>query len=195
MKLRVLTTVLAAAVAALVHAEDTRPAVMREVGFDQRLAQPLPLDATFRDEAGRTVKLGDYFGQRPVVLSLAYYECPMLCTLTLNGLASALDMLQFDPGKEFEIVTISFEPKETRRWRRPRSAPTCSATSGPARRRGGTSSPATPTRSSASPARSASAMPGTPGPRNTRTPPASWSRRRRGRSHATSTGSSTRPRT
>jgi protein SCO1/2 len=59
------------------------------------------------------VKLGDYFGKRPVVLSLAYYECPMLCTVTLNGLASALDVLTFDPGRDFEIVNVSFEPRET----------------------------------------------------------------------------------
>jgi protein SCO1/2 len=66
-----------------------------------------------RDESGRAVRLGDYFGRRPVVLSLAYYGCPMLCTLSLNGLASALKTLSFDAGREFEVVTVSFEPKET----------------------------------------------------------------------------------
>ncbi len=91
---------------------DGRPKVLTEVGFDQKLGGQVPLDATFRDEAGRTVRLGDYFGKRPVVLVLAYYECPMLCTVTLNGLASALDILKFDPGKEFEIVTVSFDPRE-----------------------------------------------------------------------------------
>jgi protein SCO1/2 len=73
----------------------------------------LPLDATLRDESGRTVRLGDYFGRRPVVVTLAYYGCPMLCTLSLNGLASALKTLSFDAGREFDVVTISFEPKET----------------------------------------------------------------------------------
>ncbi|HEV7500281.1 MAG TPA: SCO family protein [Vicinamibacteria bacterium] len=89
------------------------PKILRDIGFDQRLGDTVPLDATFRDESGRTVKLGDYFGQRPVVLALAYYDCPMLCTVTLNGLASAMDVLAFDPGRDFEIVTVSFEPKET----------------------------------------------------------------------------------
>ena len=89
------------------------PAALRDVGFDQRLGEGLPLDAEFRDEQGRTVKLGDYFGKKPVVLSLVYYQCPMLCTLALNGLSSALSVLQLDVGKEFEVVTVSFEPKDT----------------------------------------------------------------------------------
>jgi protein SCO1/2 len=92
---------------------DSRPAALREVGFDQRLGEPLPLDAAFVDETGKAVRLGDYFGRRPVVLSLAYYGCPMLCTLSLNGLASALKTLSFDAGREFDVVTVSFEPKET----------------------------------------------------------------------------------
>lgn len=111
-----------------------RPRILSDVGFDQRLGETVPLDAVFRDESGRAVKLGDYFGQRPVVLSLAYYECPMLCTVVLNGLASALDVVSYDPGKEFEVVTVSFEPRETpelaaakkatylRRYRRPGAA-------------------------------------------------------------------------
>lgn len=90
-----------------------QPAILRDVGFDQKLGDTVPLDIALRDEEGRAVRLGDYFRGRPVVLSLVYYECPMLCTLTLNGLVSALDVLSFDPGKEFEIVTVSFEPKET----------------------------------------------------------------------------------
>jgi protein SCO1/2 len=89
------------------------PPALREVAFEQKLAQQVPLDITLRDESGKSVKLGDYFGRRPVVLSLVYYECPMLCTLTLNGLASALSVLSFDVGKEFDVVTVSFEPKET----------------------------------------------------------------------------------
>ena len=87
--------------------------ILSDVGFDQHLGDTVPLDAVFRDESGRAVKLGDYFGRRPVVLALAYYECPMLCTVTLNGLASALDVLAFEPGRDFEVVTVSFEPKET----------------------------------------------------------------------------------
>jgi protein SCO1/2 len=87
--------------------------VLREIGFDQRLGAALPLDATFRDEAGQAVPLGRYFGSRPVVLSLVYYDCPMLCTLSLNGLVSALDVLPFAPGRDFELVTVSFAPAET----------------------------------------------------------------------------------
>jgi protein SCO1/2 len=92
---------------------DNRPPALREVAFDQRLGEKLPLETAFRDESGRTVKLGDYFGKRPVILTLAYYECPMLCTLTLNGLVGSLSVLSLEPGRDFEIVTISFEPKET----------------------------------------------------------------------------------
>jgi protein SCO1/2 len=94
-------------------AADARPAALRDVAFDQRLGEALPLDAALVDESGRAVRLGDYFGRRPVVLSLAYYGCPMLCTLSLNGLASAMKTLSFDAGREFEVVTLSFEPKET----------------------------------------------------------------------------------
>jgi protein SCO1/2 len=93
-------------------AQQGASAVLREIGFDQRLGEPLPLDIPFRDEAGREVTLQRYFTGKPVVLSLNYYECPMLCTVALNGLASALATLSFDAGKEFEIVTVSFDPKE-----------------------------------------------------------------------------------
>jgi len=88
------------------------PEVLREVGFDQRLGETLPLDAAFRDESGREVRLGDYFGRKPVVLNLVYFDCPMLCTVSLNGLESALQVLSFLPGREFELVTISFDAKE-----------------------------------------------------------------------------------
>ena len=91
---------------------DTRPEALRDVGFDQRLGESLPLDVLLRDEEGRAVPLGQYFGRRPVVLSLVYYDCPMLCTLTLNGLVGALSVLSFDVGREFEVVTVSFDPRE-----------------------------------------------------------------------------------
>lgn len=87
--------------------------VMDAVKFEQRLNITLPLDATFRDEAGRAVKLGDYFGKRPVVLAFVYYECPMLCTFVLNGLVKGLKPVRFDPGREFDVVIISISPKET----------------------------------------------------------------------------------
>jgi protein SCO1 len=91
----------------------TVPAALREIGFDQRLDQHVPLDTTFRDEAGRTVRLGEYFGARPVVLLFAYYDCPMLCTQVINGLASALNVISLRPGEDFEVVTVSFDPRDT----------------------------------------------------------------------------------
>ena len=91
---------------------DVKPAALRDVGFDQRLGESLPLDVALRDEDGRPVTLGAYFKGRPVVLAVVYYECPMLCTLTLNGLVSALATLSFDAGREFEVVTVSFDPRE-----------------------------------------------------------------------------------
>ena len=84
----------------------------QEVGLDQKLDSLLPLDQTFVDESGRTVRLGDYFGERPVVLSLAYYECPMLCTQVLNGLVSAMRTLKFDAGTEYEVITVSIDHTE-----------------------------------------------------------------------------------
>lgn len=87
--------------------------VVKEVGIDQKLDSQVPLDLVFKDETGRQVKLGDYFGSKPVILTLAYYECPMLCTMVLNGVASTLKPLSFDMGKEFEVVTVSINPKET----------------------------------------------------------------------------------
>ena len=89
------------------------PGVLPQVGFDQRLGESVPLDLAFTDDTGRAVKLADYFGKKPVVLSLVYYDCPMLCTLSLNGLAGALEVLSFVPGQEFEVVTVSFDPRET----------------------------------------------------------------------------------
>jgi protein SCO1/2 len=88
------------------------PKPLREIGFDQNLDRQLPLDATFRNEAGQTVRLGDYFGTRPVVLVFAYYDCPMLCTQVLNSLASTLDVLTLQPNKDFDVVTISIDPRE-----------------------------------------------------------------------------------
>jgi protein SCO1/2 len=88
------------------------PEALKDIGIDQRLGERLPLDVVVQDEQGRSVRLGDYFGQRPVVLTLVYYECPMLCTQVLNGLLTALRVLSFTPGKEFDIVTLSFDPSE-----------------------------------------------------------------------------------
>jgi len=89
------------------------PGELQQVRFDQRLGRQVRLDGTFRDELGRQVRLGDYFGERPVVLVLAYYHCPMLCDLVLNGLAGSLKALAWSPGQEFEVVVASIDPKET----------------------------------------------------------------------------------
>jgi protein SCO1/2 len=89
------------------------PPQFKAVTFAQRLNQQMPLDTQLKDEAGRTVTLGDYFGQKPVVLAFVYYQCPMLCPMTLNGISSVLKALPFTPGKEFEIVIISFDPRDT----------------------------------------------------------------------------------
>ena len=94
-------------------AASERLPILKDVGVDQHLNGQLPLDTPFVDEHGRDVVLGDFFGKRPVVLVLAYYSCPMLCTLVLNGSVSALQTLSFDAGKEFEFVVVSFDPGDT----------------------------------------------------------------------------------
>ena len=95
-------------------ASQVNPADLSNVGIDQRLNQQVPLDLEFRDETGKTVKLGDYFQSgRPVILHLVYYTCPMLCGEELAGEASALGMLKFTPGNEYEVVSVSFNPDET----------------------------------------------------------------------------------
>ncbi len=94
-------------------AQDNRPAALQDIGIDQKLDAQVPLDVAFHDSTGKTVKLGDYFGKRAVILAPVYYECPMLCTLTLNGLVKAAKELSFDAGKQYEVVAISFNPKET----------------------------------------------------------------------------------
>ena len=88
------------------------PKALRDVGIDQKLNGQLPLDLVFRNESGEQVKLGSYFGKKPIVLSLVYYECPMLCTQVLNGMVSAFKVLSFKAGTEFDVVTVSFDPRE-----------------------------------------------------------------------------------
>jgi len=103
----------APASAATEPAADIRPPALREVGIDQRLGESLPLDAPFRDDHGQSVTLGDFFGRKPVVLVMTYFECPMLCTLVLNGLTKTLKTMNFEPGKEFDVVVVSFDPRDT----------------------------------------------------------------------------------
>jgi len=89
------------------------PTALRDVKIEQKLDQQLPLDLMFRDENGQPVRLGQYFGSKPVVLALVYYDCPMLCTQILNGMVTTFRVLPFEIGKEYEVVNISFDPRET----------------------------------------------------------------------------------
>jgi protein SCO1/2 len=90
------------------------PGALQGVGIDQKLDYPVPLDTTFHDEAGRDVALSTFFqSKKPVILALVYYRCPMLCTQILTGLESALKAVSFNPGQDFEIVSLSFDPKDT----------------------------------------------------------------------------------
>ena len=94
-------------------ASQVAPSDLANVGIDQRLNQQVPLDLEFKDETGKTVKLGDFFHSgRPVILNLVYYTCPMLCGEELAGESSALSLLKFTPGNEYEIVSVSFNPDE-----------------------------------------------------------------------------------
>ncbi len=92
---------------------DQLPQVLQKVAVNQHLNQQLPLDAPFVDETGRAVKLGDYFGKRPAILSLVYYNCPLLCSEEMDGLTSALEMVKLTPGKDFDVILISIDPSET----------------------------------------------------------------------------------
>jgi protein SCO1/2 len=97
----------------LLRAHDGRPAALQSVDLEQKLGASVPLDAEFRDETGRTVQLKDYFGRRPVILSLVYYNCEDLCPLVLEGLVRSLRPLSFDIGKEFDVLTVSFDARDT----------------------------------------------------------------------------------
>jgi protein SCO1/2 len=109
----ILVLTLAASTGAHHEAQHQLPPLLRDVGFEQRLGESIPLDLVFRDEAGQTVRLGDYFGTRPVILTMAYYECPMLCSLVLDGLVQSLRGLRFDVGEQFVVVTVSIDPRDT----------------------------------------------------------------------------------
>ena len=92
---------------------NVRPPGLKNVGIEQRLNEQIPSSLTFRDETGKSVQLGNYFGKKPLILNFVYYQCPMLCGEVLSGLESTLRVLKFDVGKEFDVLTISFDPKET----------------------------------------------------------------------------------
>jgi protein SCO1/2 len=112
-------------------AQPQRPRVLEKVGIDQGLNVQVPRDLVFRDETGRRVELGDYFGQRPTILVFVYFNCPMLCPMTLSNLTRALNAMSLTAGKDFNVLTVSFDPNDTptdaarekatylRRYRRP----------------------------------------------------------------------------
>jgi len=89
------------------------PKALKNVGIDQRLNEQIPLDAVFKDEQGRDVRLGQFFKGKPVVLSLVYYTCPMLCNQVLNGMMGSFRQVSFNIGEQFDVVTVSFDPRET----------------------------------------------------------------------------------
>ena len=91
---------------------DKPPAILNGVGIAQNLNQQLPLSLTFTDDAGKQVQLASYFGKRPAILALVYYQCPMLCSEELNGLTGALQMVKFVPGKDFDVIVVSIDPTE-----------------------------------------------------------------------------------
>jgi len=91
----------------------TMPAALQNVGFEPPLNGPMPLDLAFRDETGRSVQLREYFGQKPVVLAFVYYNCPMLCDQVEQGVVGVLRMLSFNPGRDYEVVFVSFDSRET----------------------------------------------------------------------------------
>ena len=88
------------------------PSVLQKVGIKQNLNTQLPLGLTFTDDQGKPVQLASYFGKRPSILALVYYQCPMLCSEELNGLTGALEMVNFTPGKDFDVIVVSIDPTE-----------------------------------------------------------------------------------
>lgn len=93
-------------------ANDKPPSILNGVGIAQNLNHQLPLDLTFTDDAGKQVELGSYFGRKPAILALVYYQCPTLCSEELNGLTSALEMVDEVPGRDFNIIVVSIDPTE-----------------------------------------------------------------------------------
>ena len=89
-----------------------RPPGLQNVGFEQKLNGQIPADLTFHDETGKEVRLGDYFGKRPLILNLVYFRCPMLCGEVLSGLTNSMKLLKFDVGSQFDVLTVSFDPRE-----------------------------------------------------------------------------------
>jgi protein SCO1 len=99
----------------IARAHTETPAILSNVGLDQKLNDQVPLDLSFRDENGNAVRLAQYFGKMPVILTLSYYQCPMLCTQVLNATARGLQGTSLEIGKDFTILTVSINPRETPR--------------------------------------------------------------------------------
>jgi protein SCO1/2 len=112
-RLMLAASVLVCATIARAQSQAQKPAIYNDVGIDQKLNDQVPLDLAFHDEKGREVKLAEYFGKRPVVLALVYYNCPSLCTMVLNELNNGMNAIPLSAGKEFDVVTVSFDPTET----------------------------------------------------------------------------------
>jgi protein SCO1/2 len=107
--------VLFAGFAPRLSAGDDVPKALQGVAFDQRLNEQISLDLEFVDDTGRPVRLREFFNGKPVILVLAYYQCPRLCTMVLNGLVQGMLEMPFDAGKQFNVLTVSFDPRED--WR------------------------------------------------------------------------------
>ena len=175
------------------NAATVKSGILKEVSIEQKIGQQLPLDLTFKDETGHDVRLGEYFGGKPVVLALAYYECPMLCTQVLNGMTGALKTLSFDAGKDFDVVVVSIDPRDSAGAGGGEEGD-LSAELRPSGDRSGLAFPdrdQTP-RSSRSPRRSGSTTPTTTTSSSSRTARRSTSRRRRASSRATCSASTSR---
>jgi protein SCO1 len=113
MLLAFVATALLGALSSHARGQSFGGSVASKVGFDQKLDAQVPLDVPLKDEAGKPVRLGDFFGERPVILTLVYHDCPMLCNEVLNALTRGLKGLTFDVGDQFEVVTVSINPAET----------------------------------------------------------------------------------
>ncbi|HUY80558.1 MAG TPA: SCO family protein [Acidobacteriaceae bacterium] len=92
---------------------DVTPQLIKRVQITQNLNKQIPLNLQFRDSTGKTVTLGDYFGKKPAILAMVYYRCKMLCPEEINGLVGALEMVKFNPGKDFNVIFVSIDPTET----------------------------------------------------------------------------------
>lgn len=114
MRSRLLATAAATALGAtLLSAQYPRPAITKGVNLEQKLNAPVPLDLVFHDETGQTVPLRTYFGEKPVVLSLVYFKCPSLCPMSLRETVSSLRRLSLEPGRDYNVVVVSFDPADT----------------------------------------------------------------------------------